>query len=479
MVPACIDPTVGGWLREIMNLSVPEVVGWCHHDFSDLWEARLHWSGCPACRIEFASVLPVFKQIGVGLENRCRDAVSYFRDDFLRQKNSFLAVANDLASVDAEMIVVLALNQQDVFNYVIQGQEVLSFGASIASRKDSYASFWAGGSPSLSYCQECLDFISSLEPDVQQFVFAVACSHDLLMPVYETLSERATGTDFEVLRDRMAMAITNSELHPTTLLSIIEKASIAYSASLGSWPTGTGLTTVAQTISPQSRVVIQEMKALLDTFKEFKRDFDNFEDSMKAGQMELLRQIEHNRRPAAAHEQFIIDQLGEPLYSRLHQTTQQALQLVEYYYSINQEPDAFGPFAIKMALGYENELNVRIIRPIVIELLAAGTQTYDAHGKSKVPLIRCGKVHRWGTTLGSLAWFLGKDPVMRSKVSGRGFDVEAISKDAAWVSDVRNKAAHDCTCDRTLADELRRRILTRDGILSRLHPGAAGATNTH
>jgi len=146
---------------------------------------------------------------------------------------------------------------------------------------------------------------------------------------------------------------------------------------------------------------------------------------------------------------------------------------------VGHPPDAFGPFAIEMALGYENELNVRIIGPIVIELLTAGTQTYDAHGKSKVPLIRCGKVHRLGTTLGSLAWFLGKDPVMRSKISGRGFDVEAISKDAAWVSDVRNKAAHDCTCDRTLADELRRRILTRDGILSRLHPDAAGATNTH
>jgi hypothetical protein len=68
MVSACIDPTVGDWLREMMNLPVPEVVSWCHHDFSELWEARLHWSGCPACRTEFAGVLPVFKQIGVGLE---------------------------------------------------------------------------------------------------------------------------------------------------------------------------------------------------------------------------------------------------------------------------------------------------------------------------------------------------------------------------------------------------------------------------
>ena len=48
----------------------------------------------------------------------------------------------------------------------------------------------------------------------------------------------------------------------------------------------------------------------------------------------------------------------------------------------------------------------------------------------------------------------------------------AIAEDARWVSKVRNKAAHDFACDRTLADELRRRILSRDGILSRLRPAA-------
>jgi hypothetical protein len=103
-------------------------------------------------------------------------------------------------------------------------------------------------------------------------------------------------------------------------------------------------------------------------------------------------------------------------------------------------------------------------------LLASGTRTYDAEGKSDVPLIRWGKEYKRGMTLGSWAWYLGNDLVMRSKVSERGFDAKAISKDADWVSTVRNTAAHDFACDRTLADELRRRILCRDGVLSRLHP---------
>jgi len=127
-----------------------------------------------------------------------------------------------------------------------------------------------------------------------------------------------------------------------------------------------------------------------------------------------------------------------------------------------------------MAQGYENELNIRIIGPFVVELLAAATQTYDAQGRSKEPLIKWGKVHRRAMTLGSWAWYLGKDPIMRSRVSERGFDVEAISKDAAWIGEVRNKAAHDFACDRTMADELRRRILCRDGVLGRLHPSTNG-----
>jgi len=89
---------------------------------------------------------------------------------------------------------------------------------------------------------------------------------------------------------------------------------------------------------------------------------------------------------------------------------------------------------------------------------------------SKEPLIRWGKIRARGMTLRSFAWYLERDSVMRSKISGFGFDAEAVSKDAAWVGNVRNRAAHDFTCDRAIADDLRRRILRRDGILSHLHP---------
>ena len=213
----------------------------------------------------------------------------------------------------------------------------------------------------------------------------------------------------------------------------------------------------------------------LQELQELKRDFHDFEDSMKAGQMEVLLRIEQNSRSAAALDPVIAERLGAPLYSRLHVRTQRALQLAEYYYKMNQEPDGFAPTAMTMAQGYENELNVRIIGPLVVELLAAGTETYDAQGKSTNPLIRRGKPSKSSLTLGNLGWYLREDPVMRGKVSALGFDVEAISKDVALVGALRNKPAHDFSCDRTVADELRRKILSPDGVLRRLHPTVATA----
>jgi hypothetical protein len=194
---------------------------------------------------------------------------------------------------------------------------------------------------------------------------------------------------------------------------------------------------------------------------------------MKAGQMEVLLRIGHSNRSAAAYDPSIAERLGGPLYSQLHARTQRALQLAEYHYDKNQESDGFAPSAITMAQGYENELNVQIIGPFVVDLLAAGTETYEAQGKA--PLIRNGKPLKSGFTLGNLARYLKEDPVMRSNVSARGFDVEAISKDAALIGTLRNKPAHDFSCDRTVADDMRRKILCPDGVLSHLHPTVANA----
>ena len=369
--------------------------------------------------------------------------MSHVRNNFLREKNRLLTPPEDPRGAYTEITARLADAEGDVLPCLAHGQEVLCLRAS--------ADFPDGHEPSLRVWEatlsSCQEFLRSLEFDLQCFVHAVYRAHNLLS--------------------------ANSQLQSEELFNAIDRAAVADSILLGDALKGTGVT--AQEHPPQRALTTQETKAFQSVRQELRKDFDSVGDSLdslKAGQMEIVRLFEQHRRPAAAYEPSIAAQLGAPLYSRLHQMTQRALQVVEYLYNVNQEPDGFALAAVRMAQGYENELNVRVIGPVVVELLAGRVQTYNAQGESEMPLIRLGKPHKPGMNLGSWAWYLGNDPAMRLKVSGRGFDVAAIAEDARWVSKVRNKAAHDFACDRTLADELRRRILSRDGILSRLHPAA-------
>jgi hypothetical protein len=75
--------------------------------------------------------------------------------------------------------------------------------------------------------------------------------------------------------------------------------------------------------------------------------------------------------------------------------------------------------------------------------------------------------------LGSVAWYLRFDGGFRKRALERGFDADAISRDAQVVIQSRDKGAHLLTCELAEADKLRSLILRPDSILSRLHPGTA------
>jgi hypothetical protein len=475
MIPDCIDPEAGILLRKVTEKAVAENVAecWGEYDFFDLWELRLHWSGCPRCRTEFRDVPRSFAHIGIGLENRCKDVLSRFRSDFFEQNKSLLAAAKDLPSAHPEIIARWAMAEDEVFPFLAHGQEAVSLRTSTAYSEELQTSSSLLGPINLSSCQE---FFRSLEFDVQRFVFAVVYSRDLLTPAYEKIhSEHGDAVFYSAelqadLQLHLQSAITNSGLAFEVLYEAIEIAATGYSILVGGHLKDNTAATVTRTDPPGKILTLQEAEKIQIDLQELKRDFNNSVDSLKAGQMELSRQIERNRRPASSYEPYIAEQLGMPLYSRLSETSQRALQLAEHFYQINQEPDGFSPTTIKMAQSYECELALRVIWPFVHELLDAGAQNYDARGISKEPLICFGKVRSRGFTLGTLAWYLGRDPVLRNKALGLGFNAEAISKDAAWVGDLRNKAAHDFTCGRAAADDLRKRILCRDGIFSRLHP---------
>lgn len=350
----------------------------------------------------------------------------------------------------------------------------------------------------------CSEFICSLDPDVQQFTVAATLSYELFRPICERIgwsSPRGRSheevlaeakeklespqreEDYPSIEDfqlQLRMAIATSGLQPDAMWETIELAAKAYTSDLReSLKDNTATATPRADLLRSSPQPSQEkifVQAAFEEWKlEFKREFENLQDSLKAGQMELVRLYEHNNRRAADYEPDVVGQLGDALYSKLQESTQRGLQVAEYLYHDRSEPNYFHGAVMQMALAFENELVVRVVWPFVNGLLDAGVATYDAQGRSKFALILGGRFPKRSMTLGNVVWYLKEDPVMRSKVSALGFDTSAISKDAAWVSDARNKAAHELFCQRAVADDLRRRILCRDGILSRLHQATTPA----
>lgn len=154
-------------------------------------------------------------------------------------------------------------------------------------------------------------------------------------------------------------------------------------------------------------------------------------------QMEIVRLSERSLRKAAEYEPDIVAKIGSPLYSELNEMTQQLLKQAEFQYHVNsQEPNYFHGPTLTMALAYESELDVRVVWPILKELLASGIENYGSPAR---PLIEQKKINERSLTTGTIARYLRKDLEFGKKARGRGFNVEMIAKDAFDVTKVATK----------------------------------------
>jgi hypothetical protein len=413
----------------------------------------------------------IIRQIALEFERMFASDLSCMSEEFVRQKRSLLMAPAGLDNAYVGIIGRLLEAYEEVQIGFAHGNHLTPalYGVDADWPPD-----WSGEQSLLFHsAHRCTEFFRSLEPDVQHFVVIVTLCFSMLRSIFEKVQGALPPAEEQ---QRVHTAIANSGLSPSAFVVTLELAAKAYCDSVKVPSTTSVLTDGSPNLlAPQDRNLLQ---SFFEFKEELKQDFDNALDSLKAGQMETIRLIEHNQRPAAAYEADIVAQLGASLYLRLEETTRSGLQLSEYLYHINsQEPNYFQSPVMQLALAYENELTVRVIYPFVSELQSAGEETYDGHGVSREPLLIGGKVPGKCMMLGNLARYLRKDPLMRSKISARGFDVDAIAKDAISIASVRNRAAHEPVCERAVADDLRLRMLCRDSVFSRLHPLAATGPN--
>jgi hypothetical protein len=461
----CINPDDREYIVELMGMSIQAVAA--NASYNELGEARLHWNCCPACRCEFSSFPVLLEQVGPEVERCFATDLSRLNDDFTVKKYSILQSDNDDAYVT--LLVELADAEwevhQDLRRALVVAQHVYR-GIPIEFSPEEREIL------SLSP-----NFVASLEPNVRHFVIAATLCFELLRPMWEKvglaprfdprpreqilaeleakLAAVKAGIKMEQPpqcdeKENLRRAIIESGLEPRVLWEIIESAA-------------------AGNTSNRDGAALERLSQI------WRGDFDDFADFMKTGQMEIIRLSERSTRKASEYQPDVVAQLGSSLYSQLNETTQQLLTQAEFQYHLNSDgPNYFHGPVIMLAQAYETELMIRLAWPIARDLVSSGVRAYPVapldRKTSQRQLISEGQIQKKNMSLGSIAWLLRNDVDFREKVRGRGFEVDAIGRDAWAVVPKRDTAAHYPLCERAIAEDLRRLILAPDGILAHLHP---------
>jgi hypothetical protein len=215
-----------------------------------------------------------------------------------------------------------------------------------------------------------------------------------------------------------------------------------------------------------------QIAALLTAFRELRSDMNDGIDSLKATQMELLRALERNRRPASAFLPMIESRLGRT-YGRLHDTTKRLLALGEYFRSLNQaEPDAMHDVVLHQAKACEHELYMRVIGPYILRLLDDGVLDYLVDESRRTDLLlKGGKEIRQNMKLGTYCWYLKNDARLGQWVeSTLRLPLRALIKEGYWISNQRNPAAHEVDYKEYDAAIFQQRLYSENGLLRSLHP---------
>ena len=191
--------------------------------------------------------------------------------------------------------------------------------------------------------------------------------------------------------------------------------------------------------------------------------FDDVADSLKAGQMEIIRRWERFGSRASDMEPTLEAHLGL-LYARLSESTRRSLQLAEYYYSQNQEPDDFTPAIISFHRAYEAEFKLRLLAPLEARLQREGIRDY---GDERSKLMVGGQLNPT-LTLGQVLHYVHSDSPVSKVATELGLDVTKIYRGSSELNAMRNNAIHGSKHTREAAGRIRSLLLEQPSILTHL-----------
>jgi hypothetical protein len=443
----CIDPTFRESLQHIQMASQEELAQFFSQEPGTLGENRLHLRSCPNCRIEFESLHSMLDDVNkMVVAAAAETLVDYF--------NKFAGENFPDAAENVSRLLEAGRQVQLTLSFFLERWAMFTIGDASDGERTPLTT--------------CSKVLCSFAPEVQQFVATSIMTEELLGNATfrcHRLSDKNKVIDgLDAIMNERAYAreaVERTGIPPLVFLTVVELAAKSY---LTDMPSDTQ-SALAQRASA-SPALVAAMKRMME---EVLNTIADDGDSLKAGQMEILRLIEHNRKRAVHYESYVRDCLGEDIYEQLAEATRRALCVGEYLLNLIMEPGCYAAPALSFCEAYEKELTVRVFWPVIEAFRTSGIHTYDANGFGTRPLLLNGQVPQTTFTLGTLAWYLKNAADVRAHVSRLGLNVDVIAADAHSVSVIRNKAAHETAVPTSLVLDLKDKMLKADGMIRHLH----------
>jgi hypothetical protein len=423
-------------------------LGWFH-----LSMAEEHWDKCHECQSGFPHARLSLAQVKEEFKAESKDNIARIYHEFMSKKHSLSVEAGNYHAILIELAQCAEAIQWELnsIHEICDGE----FHVLPVPDKDSEG-VWED------VRSELAPFIRSLGTKDQHFVFsAILASESFVGPLPTEaglISENNdTDEDHSPPVRRLKFGVPESEVKSFALLALIEKAAVVYLQEY-----------LRKTKSRPTESVQPHKDNIQSIVRDLRQDWKNdFRDTLTAIRIETSQLYESKKCTAASYESDLEEKLTSHIYNQLEATTRRALQLAEYFYSLNNEPDGFAPAVAELAKAYEYEFHVRITKSFASDLLRQGIRSYPPSGSRQ--LIRGGNVSVH--SIGDVVYYLKNDADMKSFLVRNRLDPYAIACDADNVTRVRNPLVHDSEGNIGHVETLRKLLLNgKSSIFAHLMP---------
>jgi hypothetical protein len=441
----------------------------------DLETAISHWRNCRPCQDAYPNALSTINALQKGLENEIRSDFVRLGHQFLSRKHVLLSDSSTNVSPHDGIIVAL-------FNAASEIQFDLGFVNGFGGLAD-FSLFPAaeGGSEERDAWRASAPFLRSLDDDAQHFVFTSLLTHDLFVSSHrlvrgqtnESQSQDAqdvSGSPKEDLDGNFLRFLSQSAIETGVLVDMLERSSSLYRTEYFAKNPPKAITgaSIAEEHTAEER---QAIRALVENFREMKQEVEDLGDSLKASQDYLISQFAQHEQRASAFDPFLRAELGVDVYGQLAFDTRRALQLAEYHYQQNKEPDGYNACVNPFCCAYEIEFNARITERIAVELIKSGIRDYppgSPNSQRRFAILVHGRVHP--IAVGSVVFYLRGDKLLRQILISLKVIADDVIAGADKFVALRNPSAHGQLADKAYADRVRELLLGPTSILKDLIP---------